>query len=217
MVGSASLFPPARTKGVIRLEGPDDKGVLVALLDYLHAPRGEIEIKPSGGINGLLAAIPVELKGSELGQLGIVADADTDIVARWDAIKGVLIKSGYFTVPAKPKPGGTIISEGDLPKVGIWIMPDNTSVGAVEDFVSTLLPSGDTLWPLATTTVSHVITVERRFIPSYQPKAIMHTWLAWQAEPGRPMGQAITKRFLDPSLPNAAELCAWLRALFSLP
>lgn len=216
MMGSASLFPPAQAKGVIRVEGPDDKAVLVAMLQYLGV-GGKIEVKDSGGINGLLAAVPVELKGSELGQLGIVVDADTDIGARWDALKSVLAKAGYAAVPALPEHGGTIIQEGERPKVGIWIMPDNTSVGAVEDFVSALVPSGDTLWPLAATTVSHVITVERRFIPSYQPKAIMHTWLAWQAEPGRPMGQAITKRFLDPSLPNATTLCTWLRTLFSLP
>jgi hypothetical protein len=216
MVGSASLFPPARTKGVIRVEGPDDKGVLVAMLQYLGVGRG-IDVKDSCGIQGLLAAVPVELKGSQIGQLGIVTDADADIGARWDAIKGVLVKSGYSAVPAKPKHGGTIISAGDLPRVGIWIMPDNASVGAVEGFVSTLVPTSDTLWPLATTTVSHVITVEQRFIPSHQSKATMHTWLAWQAEPGRPMGQAITKRDLDPSLPNATALCAWLRTLFSLP
>lgn len=48
-------------------------------------------------------------------------------------------------------------------------------------------------------------------------KAMIHTWLAWQREPGRPMGLAITKRFLDPEAPSAMEFVAWVRRLFDLP
>ena len=47
-------------------------------------------------------------------------------------------------------------------------------------------------------------------------KAHVHTWLAWQKEPGKPMGQAITKRYLDANAPHAQQLIVWIRKLFGL-
>ena len=42
----------------------------------------------------------------------------------------------------------------------------------------------------------------------------MHTWLAWQENPGRPYGTAITARFLDAEAPQADVLVAWINYLF---
>jgi len=56
----------------------------------------------------------------------------------------------------------------------------------------------------------------RRFRESYQAKAHLHTWLAWQEEPGTPMGLAITKRYLDAEAPYALLLLNWIRELFEL-
>lgn len=103
-----------------------------------------------------------------------------------------------------------------MPSVGVWIMPDNASAGAVEHFAALLVPAGDALWPLAEVTIQSVIATQRRFGATYELKATMHTWLAWQVELGRPMGQAITKRYLDPTSSHAKPLCDWLRNLFSL-
>ncbi|GAC1468243.1 MAG: hypothetical protein PVS3B1_23760 [Ktedonobacteraceae bacterium] len=44
----------------------------------------------------------------------------------------------------------------------------------------------------------------------------LHTWLAWQEEPGTPMGQAITKRYVDASSPHALPLISWFRRVFGL-
>jgi hypothetical protein len=38
--------------------------------------------------------------------------------------------------------------------------------------------------------------------------------LAWQQEPGKPLGQAITARYIDADAPNAKQLIEWLRSLF---
>lgn len=51
---------------------------------------------------------------------------------------------------------------------------------------------------------------------AYLRKANIHTWLSWQEEPGKPMGQAITKRYLDTSAPHAQQLIDWMRRLFAL-
>ena len=216
MVDASALIRPVIPKRVLRIEGPDDHGVMVALLHYLGFSRNEVEAKVSGGINELLKHVPVDLKESELGRFGIVVDADSDARARWDALRGVLAKSGYAKLPKTPAKSGTILSEVGLPTVGIWVMPDNATPGAVAHFARQLVPAGDVLLPHAETTIQQVITLDRRFGPTHELKATIHTWLAWQSDPGRPMGQAITKRFLEPTSPAANAICSWLRTLFTL-
>jgi hypothetical protein len=43
--------------------------------------------------------------------------------------------------------------------------------------------------------------------------AHIHTWLAWQADPGTPMGLAITKKYLDANAPSAANFLRWVDRL----
>lgn len=45
-------------------------------------------------------------------------------------------------------------------------------------------------------------------------KAIVHTFLAWQAEPGKPYGQGIRAGYLATAHPLAAAFVAWLEAVF---
>ena len=75
MSNASVLIPPPQLKNELRVEGPDDMGVLIAALQYLGAKKETVEVKQSEGINELLKAIPVDLKGSDLGNLGIVVDA----------------------------------------------------------------------------------------------------------------------------------------------
>ena len=77
------------------------------------------------------------------------------------------------------------------------------------------MPIGDNLWLLAEEVVQKVETQERRFRPTYRSKVKIYTWLAWQEEPGKPLGQAITARYLDADAPHAQKLVAWMRGLFA--
>ncbi len=64
--------------------------------------------------------------------------------------------------------------------------------------------------------VKVIIEEDRRFRDVYESKAHIHTWLAWQKEPGKPLGQAITARYLDADAPHAQQLMDWIRKLFDL-
>jgi len=55
---------------------------------------------------------------------------------------------------------------------------------------------------------------ERRFSDLAKPKAVIHTWLAWQEEPGKPLGTAITAKYLDAGVPEVNDFINWLRQLF---
>jgi hypothetical protein len=44
--------------------------------------------------------------------------------------------------------------------------------------------------------------------------ALLDAWLAVQAEPGRPIGQAITAKYLEATAVAAGPLIAWIRRIF---
>ena len=55
------------------------------------------------------------------------------------------------------------------------------------------------------------------FLPNHRDKALIHTWLAWQDEPGRQLHDAVKHAMLDPTLPYAAPFLAWFKELYELP
>lgn len=220
-------------KYLLLVEADDDQHVVGKLLQHYQVPylvdRGQLDsvqtdtivIRKQGGVDNLLASLPSVLKGqSDLERLGIVVDADTDIEHRWSSLRQILIKAGGQSVPLKPEPNGTIIivdQEYRTLTVGVWLMPNNTLPGMLEHFVKFLIPPNDTLIEKAHRCIESIPPHERHFPPAHYPKAEIHTWLAWQEVPGRPLGQAITRRYLDANAPQAQQLIDWVRQLFAFP
>ena len=201
---------------LILAEGKDDEHVIKHILRAFDVVEGRVDVKDIKGIDNLIEALPVELKGSELSCLGIVIDADTDVASRWQSVSAIFQKAGYITLPKKPDSNGTIVSATGMPTVGIWIMPDNEIAGMVENFVSFLVPQGDDLWGRAVEVVENIDKSMRRFPEIHKAKAEIHTWLAWQKEPGTPFGLAITKKYLDPHCEEGRKFFDWLQRLFTL-
>ncbi len=198
------------------VEGKDDEHVLKHICG--NRDIGPLdEVKDLDGVDNLLDDIPVQLKASnEVGAVvGVVIDADASVESRWQAIRDRFVQVGYRNVPTEPKPDGTILEPPEvslLPRAGIWIMPDNRTSGMLEDFLLFLVPQPNDL-------LGHVIRSvdsipDRLFKENDELKAVIHTWLAWQEDPGKPYGQAITARFLDPDVPQVDVLVSWLRRLF---
>jgi hypothetical protein len=203
-------------KKVLLVEGSDDQHVLKRICGQRGVGQLD-EVKPQGDVLWLLENFPVRLKESDIEALGVVVDADTDLAARWQSLHDRLTKAGYQNVPAHPAPAGTILApppDSLLPRVGVWIMPDNQTKGILEDFLHFLVPTGSNLFAHVKSSVATIPETERRFSQLAEPKAIIHTWLAWQAEPGKPLGTAITAKFLDAKVGQADVLVAWLKQLF---
>jgi len=199
---------------VLLLEGKDDDSVFFHLLNHYQILENLIKRKKKDGFSEIIKHLDVELDASGLERLGIVVDADVDLSARWQSLRNKLITYGYTDVPNAPRPEGTMIQESDRPVVGVWIMPNNVHSGMLEDFIRTLVPAGDLLWNRAETCVNEIPEPERRF--SVASKAHIHTWLAWQEEPGTLMGAAINKRYLNADALPAQQLMGWIRRLFDL-
>ena len=105
--------------------------------------------------------------------------------------------------------------QDDLPAIGVWVMPDNQLPGKIEDFVARLVPDQDPLLPMAERATQSIPAALRRFSEPDLAKAVIHNWLAWQEEPGSRMGEAFTKRYLDPKAPTALVFVEWVRRLLA--
>ncbi len=203
---------------LLLVEGRDDEHVFYHLLKHYQIPE-QFKIKNKEGIENLLGTLSTELKRSDLERLGIVVDANTDIEARWTALCNILLKSGNVDMTTAPDSDGTIVVLEQPDRsltVGVWVMPNNQFPGMLEDFIQFLVPAGDPLWARAADCLERIPEQDQRFPKEHQGKAHIHTWLAWQEEPGTPLGLAITKRYLDADAPPAQQLMGWIRRLFDL-
>lgn len=212
---------------VLLVEGQDEVKVLPVLCEAkgLNLAESSISLKDKKGYTELLKGIPSEIKSSDsegLEILGIVIDADASANNRWTAVRNKLVASGYKNLPKKPKKEGTIIPGGgddDLPTVGIWLMPNNSTEGMLETLIAFLVKdrSPDSLWQHAEQSTDHACEHHKSFSSTKKPKAVLHTWLAWQRKPGLAIGTAIIASYLDTDNdPTVDDFIAWIKRLFQL-
>lgn len=207
---------------LLLVEGHDDRVVIEKLLARRKLKFEEFAIHNCEGVNKLLKVLPTAILVGTYEVIGVIVDADEDIDARWRSVKKILVNAGYGDVPAEPVKAGTVIrdEDNDLPKIGVWLMPDNRERGAIEDFIRLLIPNDDPLLPEAETMIHRLIAETlNRFKPIHRSKALIHTWLAWQRRPGLTLGAAVTSRvarhsahLLDDG--KASDFIEWLKRLF---
>ena len=207
-----------RAANVLLVEGEDDQHVVRHLcdkrdldLEFCCLVSGE-----RGGKDPLLDAIPIVLKQGWRRAVGVLMDADDDIDARWQDVKGRLHDTP-IALAANPQPGGVFVP-GDpdahmKPSFGVWLMPDNERSGEIEDFVIQLLRQDDPVWPLAERFIDHIPQEHREFQLQKENRAKLHAWLATRRRPMK-MGAAIGAGSLDATAPAARALAQWLTALF---
>ncbi|RJP24372.1 MAG: hypothetical protein C4520_04200 [Candidatus Abyssobacteria bacterium SURF_5] len=196
-------------------EGVNDRHVVRNLL--IQYNLGYLfDYKDKQGFTNLCDTLGEELQATDLQNLGIIIDADEDCKRNWQKVLHIVADQyPFIQAPVAPVGEGTIIDVAEDKRVGIWVMPDNRERGKVEDFVADLIPQGDVLWPRAKNDVSEIPDDHRLFKPTYLPKAEIHTWLAWQEEPGTRMGEALTKKYLLHDCPAAIAFVNWARRLLS--
>ena len=149
--------------------------------------------------------------------VGIMVDADTSVVKRWQEISDQLSGDDVavpakIEVPAEPNPNGTIIEQsGGFPR---RVMPDNLSPGELEDFVVTMIPDDDSVWPLSRNYINQIPGGERRFEPDKIDRARLYAWLATCEKPPY-IGFAIEHDELDWDSSGCRKLVEWLNCLFA--
>ncbi len=196
------------------VEGKDDQHVIWSLCEKFQVAEN-FDVIDCVGIDNLYEKVDGFIKQNVLETIGIIIDADSDIQKRWLKLLGILQEGGY-KIPESTYNQAIIISQDDLPKIGIWIMPDNKINGMLEDFITFLIPKDDELLPIANQVLEQI---EQKNINKYNlihhSKALIHTWLAWQDDPGTPMGLSITKRYLTTEEELCNQFIDWLKKLFN--
>ncbi|MDE0105423.1 MAG: hypothetical protein OXN89_23855 [Bryobacterales bacterium] len=188
------------------VEGPDDKHVVLHLCKK-HKYSTAFEIIVKNGFEPLKAAIRPELKVPGRTALGILVDANSHPDRPWQQIRHQL-EPLPIDVPRQMQPNGTVIQGS--PTVGVWLMPDNASPGQLEDFVRTLIPACDPVWPRAKRYINGIPATERKFSPAKTQRAMVYAWLAACEEPHL-MGAAINIGDLDAEARTASQFLDWLR------
>ena len=200
---------PDASPRVLLVEGQDDHHVV----RHIRERAGRIvdfAIRDKDGVDQLLDSIRTEVRAPGREVVGIVADANDDPSARWEAVQGRL-RRAELTPPPDIDQSGLII-EGS-PRVGVWLMPDNASPGSLEDFVARMIPDEDPVWPLAQDYIAGIPEADREFSERNARRAEVHAWLATREKPGQ-MGLAIGAVDLDVEAAICQTFVGWLRSLF---
>ena len=204
-------------KSTLRVEGTDDKHVLIHLLDRHGIDRDSTPvIKIDKGVRGVLDSIEGSVKTHSARAVGFVLDADSPIDARWMAVVDRLKRVDVAT-PSSPPPEGFIgESTRYRSKVGVWLMPDNQLDGKLETFLQTLIDDDDPLIGHATDATDRAKEIGAEFSEPDHIKAVIHSWLAWQEDPGKPYGTAIRAKFFKHDSRAANAFVHWFRKLFDI-
>lgn len=170
-----------------------------------------------GGIGELLAQVPIRLKESDLEGLAVVLDADESPQSRWSQLRDRLRhRTGHAEIPDLPAPQGTLVQlriEDRMVRLGVWIMPDNRTPGMLEDFLLFLVPDNDRTLPHVDRFLAGIPATDRLFPDIARAKARIHSFLAVQKEPGKPLGLAITFRYLDAKQESVQPFMTWLTSV----
>ncbi|MEO6192654.1 MAG: DUF3226 domain-containing protein [Thermoanaerobaculia bacterium] len=203
---------------LLLVEGPDDKHSVIHLMarhefDWDDESTPRPFVSPQGGIEKLLGSVSVALKGT-YERLGIILDANSSLVDRWAQIRDRASRIG-LALPESPAPEGTVV-KGRQPgsRVGVWLMPDNSSPGTLESFLSALAPAEHPLWIYAGQATREARQHGAQSLEKDHLKSVLHTWLAWQEEPGLPFGTALKAGIFETDREGALRFVAWFRNLF---
>ncbi len=199
-------------KSVLLLEGSDDCNIISKFCED-NAIRADFGFCNCGGDNQVLHKLNALLKKSDPPEvIGVILDADQNIDERYQEIKAKV--ADFYNLPKNMPKDGLVHLEKGLPKLGIWIMPNNQDNGALEEFYLELATDIDT--DFIDNTIQEAEKKElTSFKSQHRKKAIMHTYFAWQDTPGMPLHAAINKIVLDNNAEIAHVFKGWLISLFN--
>lgn len=198
-----------RNGKMLLVEGKDDEHVISHVL-YKLGLEISFEIIDTEG-SKMFDAISVGLRRPGLETIGVVADADNNLFGKWQAIVNKIQEINHNPgIPERPQEEGVIVDSE--PRIGIWLMPDNSRSGEIEDFVAGMVPENDPVWPRAE---RYIQDIPPEHLRSKVSKAKLYAWLATRETPGR-MGTAIRTGALRADGEKIRIFGQWLQELFRL-
>lgn len=211
-------------RSTLFVEGPDDQHVVIHVLKR-YGVSVELDscrdwypliqvVEPGRNKDHILRIMTPMIEVGLPRRLGFLMDANSSLAATWKDIKDRL-HAASVPVPEEIHRDGFVgVSDRYGKRVGAWLMPDNENTGAMEEFLTTLIPSDDSLWPYARKATDEAKSHGAAFPPRSFHKAALRAWLAWQETPGMPYGTAIQRQFFRAGGETADRFVDWFRRLF---
>lgn len=207
---------------LLLVEGKTDKYFVEQLLRQLKLEQN-FGIISSNGVDKLLDDFQIHLKSTNvLKKLWIIIDADACADDAWFRVRARLIESGNYSrnIDSRalfPASGIILPDDSDGIVVGIWVMPNNLDAGMLESFLLNLVHENDSLIDHAINTVDGIEGCRDSHPNLYKkehlPKAKIHTWLAWQDEPGISLGTAMHHHLFQLDNHLCKQFTDWLERL----
>ena len=197
------------------VEGRDDEHAIRQLLIRRRVDCKALpDIRVKGSKEDVLRAISVAVQAGTGKSLGFVMDANGAPASTWESVTSRLRKVGVQAPDEIPEGGFAGKSVDYGARVGVWLMPDNRKTGTLEDFLRDLIDRTDPLLSLAEDSARKAKRLGARYSDGDAGKAVLHTWLAWQKDPGRPYGVAIKARFFGVESVATQQFVTWFQRVF---
>jgi hypothetical protein len=226
----------AKNPKLLLVEGRDDLFVVAEVFEKSTGKKWKtnpgqrlIDIEWCGSDDGILKNMGVKWKESGRKIVGVVIDADNSSGSRWQSVCSHAPTEVSPGLPDELPPDGLVLTLERERRFGVWIMPDNQTVGMMETFLKSLR----TTMPAelgahvvlsmnrAREIMSEYLVTHPNTNPSIKPwkethadKAEFHTWLAWQDPPGLQLHEAVMHQLLDVQAPLAQKFVAWMNRLY---
>jgi hypothetical protein len=199
------------------VEGPDDGAVVNALvkklmgIDLARSPLRVVRTRDEGGGHAwALREFEKYVETARSGaRVGLIVDRDTPATDKWPAVSAALRRLGLETRDG-PTAAGAIVGE----RCGVWMWPDNVSHGALEDFVTGIIPQSAVL----AYAVEACRVAKDEHAAEYEPgdarKAALKVRSVWcDASAAGGYGHLIRNLDVTPT-PAAGAFLAWFDKLF---
>jgi len=187
---------------------------------YDNAQKFKTFVINAGGFSKVATALKLALKNPANKNIGIIVDCDQSGAAdRFKQLINLVRKWKDVEISADVQlsdEGFSMQFSEDL-TIGIWIMPDNRSFGYLEHFLEKLIDEKDEIWQFTKEKIAELLQQDfNKLTEIKKQKALIHTWLAWQKDPGHPMGLAVQANYFNAKSPNADAFVNWFENTFEL-
>ncbi len=200
------------------VEGGSDKNAIIHIMMKLGWHFDEIspipKIKEYGGFSLMKTSIKTALQSNAT--LGFVCDANGNPEKRLAEVRSEFERHEDVSFSTL-KSGGLLGLTPKGKKRGIWMMPSPDTSGQIENLLASFIPEEERLWKYAQLATREARTHGASYRDQDTLPSELHTWLAWQIEPGLSYGQAIKTNILRPSGDSVIAFKEWFNELFEEP
>lgn len=216
-------------KNNILSEGMGDQDFVIKLLAKIQ--KSGIECFPpkalgstGNGVPNVIRMIPVlvnKILSNDISKAAIIVDADyTGInggfTLRRQQVTTELAKFGFVIHPFDPsKPPGEIFYHPTLEPMGLYIFPNHSDDGMLEDLLKKMVSEQKQV-DLLSHAVQSVANLPHKLFNTtlHTSKAEIGAFLSWQHKPPAYTGVCVDEDIFDANAPSCAPFIQWLNSVF---